>query len=269
MFKETEANIRPTRLNWLYKLEVPAGVPIILNDIYPRLIPGVQVEELDRAVDILIRTVFKPTEVMYAKSNTFSTDTQGIIQKMVSSKNPESTVIIWPGEGAKSVFQSVYANIPELNYFMNIFAPTSRIVENGKVRGVIPEFNNYWSVLTNPDVTEILIVDDVISTGTTINTIMDQIRLNRDQPINFSACTWFLRQPTNAGNNGITEIQSVWKYMAVEGYPALNSLSTLLRTDQKGQVVRDSYKQKYIKYPYGFDKQIDYIRSLIQTGETI
>lgn len=251
-----------------YELEIPPGIPTLLNDINALLKPGINPEVVDQAVKILIGTSFKPESALYIVAGSLKTETQQLASSMLDSTQPGRTALIYPGEGAKSVVRETLEELVEPDNVDTFFVPTKRVFDNGKMSRVevaLPDELAYGIDIQKYQ--DFLVVDDVIATGSTLNTLREQLTpAGIQRPMRFCSISWFCRRPTTI--NGYESVQSVYRYWTSEGWPALNSLSTLLRTDEKGEAVRAGYIKKYIRYPYGFKKQIQYIRSLTTIGES-
>lgn len=246
-----------------FELNLPPQTPVLLNDINGLLKPGISSEDVDQAVKILIGTTYKTENVIYAVAQSFRDSLSNLVASTLADALSKNTAILWPGDGAKSVLRETLRDLPQLKTFRSFFIPTVRIVENGKVTDVTVDSTELKNDVATPYQT-FLIIDDVVASGTTLNRIREAaVRVFGNNKL-FRAVTWFLRKPTDV--NGYESVNSVYQYSTTEGWPALNSLSTLLRTDAKGEAVREGYIKKYIRYPYGFRKQIDYIRSLTTTG---
>lgn len=250
----------------LYELDVPRQTPVLLNDVNKLLKPGVRPEDMDMAIQILIGTTFSTEAALYASSNDLAVPMVDLAAGMLADADPETTAMVFPGEGAKAVRRESLGGDRAVDGFQQFFLPTNRIVDNGRVVGVTVEVpENAQEELASGQFREILVIDDVIATGKTLNTLREAVQKCSPNPLAFTSCVWFARKPTDVA--GYDVVRGVYRYWSNDGYPALNSLSTCLRTDEKGFIVREKYKKKYIQYPYGFDKQIDYIRSLTTIGD--
>ena len=246
-----------------YELEVPPGIPIVLNDINGLLKPGVNPESVDQAMKILIGTTFKPEEAFYIVAGSLKNETQQLISDLLTTRPLWRTAVIYPGEGARSVLRETPIDSSKLDAIDSFFVPTKRVFENGKMIRVEVSIPDELAIrIDTRKYTDILVIDDVIASGSTLYTL--RVKLWSYPGMRFQAVSWFCRRPTCV--DGYESVQSVYRYWTREGWPALNSLSTLLRTDEKGEAVREGYTKKYIRYPYGFRKQIQYIRSLTTIG---
>lgn len=271
MSQESQANSPIPKdgiLRARFELNLPPQTPVLLNDINGLLKPGVTTDTVDQAVKILIGTTYRAENVVYTIAESFKNTIQKIVASVFENCPRRETAVIWPGEGAKSVLRETLLGFPLLaNICSSYFVPTERIVQNGKPievfvnRASLPN----ESIVGNPFRT-FLIIDDVVATGLTLQRVRETITQTFGNNKVFRAITWFLRKPTYVPD--YASVDSVYRYSTSEGWPALNSLSTLLRTDAKGEAVRSGYMKKYIRYPYGFRKQIDYIRSLTTIGGT-
>lgn len=250
----------------LYELDVPRQTPVLLNDVNKLLRPGVKPGDMDVALQILIGTTFSTEAALYASSSALEVPMVDLATGMLADANPETTAIVFPGEGAKAVRRESLGGDSALGSFQQFFLPTNRMVDNGRVVGVTVEVpENAREELASGQFRHVMVIDDVIATGKTLNTLRAAVQEYSPNPLTFTSCAWFIRKPTDVV--GYDSVRGIYQYWCNEGYPALNSLSTWLRTDEKGFIVRENYKKKYIRYPYGFDKQIDIIRELTTIGD--
>lgn len=264
----TKENLQPfcQAIEALYELDVPWQTPVLLNDVNKLLKPGVRPEDMDVALQILIGTTFSTKAALYANSNTLEVSMVNLATSILADADPETTAIVFPGEGAKAVRRESFGDDSTLDGFQQFFLPTNRMVDNGRVVGVTVEIpENTREKLASGQFRQVVVIDDVIATGKTLNTLRATLQERSPNPLAFTSCVWFARKPTDVV--GYDVVRGIYRYWSNDGYPALNSLSTWLRIDEKGNKVRESYKRKYIRYPYGFDKQIAYIRSLTTIGD--
>lgn len=250
-----------------YELEVPRQTPVLLSDVNKLLKPGVRPEDMDMALQILIGTTFSTKEALYVRSDDLEIPMVDLADSMLAEADAQTTAIVFPGEGGKAVQRESLDGDSAVGSFQQFFLPTSRIVDNGRVVGVTVQMpENAQEALASGQLKQVLVVDDVIATGKTLNTLRAAVQECSPNPLAFTSCVWFARKPTDV--IGYDVVRGVYRYWSNDGYPALNSLSTWLRTDEKGFIVREKYKKKYIRYPYGFDKQIDIIRNLTTIGDS-
>lgn len=255
----------------LYELDVPRQTPVLLNDVNKLLRPGVRWEDLDVALQILIGTTFATETALCVSSDDLEIPMVDLVEDMLGPTDPYTTAIVFPGEGAKAVLRENLEGVDILGdgllgLFQQFFLPTSRVVDNGRVIGVTVDVpSDTQEELAKGQIKQVVVIDDVIATGKTLNTLRDAVQIYSPNPLTFASCAWFIRKPTDVVGYGV--VRGIYKYWCNEGFPALNSLSTWLRTDEKGFIVRENYKKKYIRYPYGFDKQIDIIRKLTSIGD--
>lgn len=251
-----------TELRSLGCLEVFPGRQIVVNDITERqLRPGVSIQEFDIAVRVLFASSF-PFQPEYITSQELSEPMTGMLQSVLKNVDDQTSAVIFLGNGSQPVYETCWEGKIAFDSWNVFKVRAERMFENNKPKSVCFEFPKVMrDAFEFPRYKKIFVIDDVIATGMTLNALKK--RLN--YPAQYTAVSWFRRKPTNV--EGYDVVTSALEYRSLDPntYPALNSLSTWLRTDEKGFVVRENYKKKYIcprGYPPGFDKQIDYIRSL-------
>jgi hypothetical protein len=246
----------------LGSLEVFPGRPIVVNDITEnRLRSGVSMLDFDVAAKILFASSF-PIQPEYITAQELTEPMTNILQGFLNNVDGQASAVIFLGNGALPVYETCWEGKINFDPWNTYKIKAERIFENNKPKSVFFEFPKVMrDAFEFPRYKKIFVIDDVIATGMTINALKK--RLN--YPSQYIAISWFLRKPRTI--EGYDCIASVLEYKSSDpdSYPALNSLSTWLRTDEKGFIVRENYKKKYISprgYPRGFDKQINYIRGL-------
>jgi len=245
----------------LYDFEVPYSVPVVIGDANGLLREGRTSTDLDNAVRILVATSFK-RDALYINPTQIAGETRQIVRSLLKNSSPENTAILLPGNGSRSVTRETDGLNAMLSSFDTFEISTARELKDGKVVGVIislPE--ELTTALQEGRYRSFVIIEDVIATGTTLRLLRAGIMTqSATSDLSFSCFSWFCRKPTNV--SGYNAILSVYEYWTRDGFPALNSLSTWLREDEKGLAVREGYKKRYASYPRGFDKQIEQIRQM-------
>jgi hypothetical protein len=246
----------------LGSLEVFPGRPIVVNDITKnQLRPGVSMLDLDIAAKVLFASSF-PCQPEYVTLQELSEPMTAILRGMLKNVDDQTSAVIFLGNGAQPVYETCWEGKINFDPWNVYKIKAERIFENNKPKSVFFEFPKVMrDAFEFPRYKKIFVIDDVIATGLTLNGLIKKL----NYPSQYTAISWFRRKPTTI--EGYDFIASVLEYKSLDpnSYPALNSLSTWLRTDEKGLLVRETYKKKYIAprgYPRGFDKQINYIRSL-------
>jgi hypoxanthine-guanine phosphoribosyltransferase len=263
-------NGRP-EYTFLASLEVPPKVPIVINDIMKnQLRPGMSYRDIDCAINTFFASSYLNQPVYFSIEQLVEPMAQ-LFQKISSTFDERTTAVIFPGNGAQPLYKDIWKPNFLFGYAnRNVFSDTDvwvqRRFENGKPKNVTVELSKgIRDAFDWPNYETVVVVDDVIASGMTLNAIKKRLEYAPYRKYNFVGISWFCRDPTAV--EGYKNIYSVIQYKSTEGYPALNSISTLLRNDKKGGEVREAYKKKpWIKYSYGFDKGIDVIRNLTTFG---
>src|SRR3989344_168576 len=177
---------------------------------------------------------------------------QGLSQKIgefLTVLDKEKSLLIFPGNGAKVLKDLMPEEL--VGGFPSIEISTQRKVDpqTGAVLGV--------DIIRKPKIDtkidNILIVDDVIATGTTLRAIKDSISLRN---ANWFACSMMTLSPIQnrqrskesaCGIDGYSSITCPIVYQGTTGTPPLNSLSNFIGVSEKSEMVRERYIQKYVK----------------------
>lgn len=182
-----------------------------------------------------------------------------------------TTLVIFPGDGADSVRRAIQ---PYPLVVKATTVPTSRLLKpDGSIDTV-----NIGDLTNKPkDIQTILVIDDVIASGSTLDAIREKL-LEAFPNVNFMAMSLAMLSPLQNRNkknklsqSGIAGYDVVWTavvYDGLNGIPAINSLSTLIGNTPKSYAVRERY-QKYVLDPKGFNEAIRQLREMQNTENTV
>lgn len=242
------------------EITVRPSEPILVGDVTSLLYNDRTPADLAREVTLLAATTMKDG-ARYIDASTLAPETTALVERALTDAVPERTVIVFPGEGSLSVLRESLPDQSCLAPFRCFPVPARRIVDKGKVLGVSLEpGRDLTDTLSDGDVDTVVVVDDCIATGSTVNAVRAMVtKQSKKQSLRFRAVTWFCRQPTNATGY---DVDAIVRYASQEGCPALQSLSTLLGNDAKSAAVRDRFRRRFSSYDFGFDKQLAEIRNL-------
>lgn len=164
-------------------------------------------------------------------------------------------VILVPGNGAKGVFEQLQrtnSDVPGNIYTL----PTQRtLIKPGKFDIDI----NFSSLPKVSELSSVLIIDDVVASGQTANTIAEEL-LYRNPELEINIGTWIYLWPNDIANkktpSGIKNVTATSASIALKGNyygrPPINSLSCLLQDDPLSQQKTDTYISKYANDPLLF-----------------
>jgi hypoxanthine phosphoribosyltransferase len=270
MNKEIQNFTQKTEIRSLESLIVPNGTPIVLNDIAKsQLRPGVRMEDFDAAANMLFVSSFLRLPI-YVTAQQLALPMQGLLKDAMRNLDSKTTAVLFPGNGSWTLYEDVWKTLPKLqaDVYKGQDLEIKRVFENGKAQSMQIAFSKYLRDGFDWDkYRKILIVDDVIATGKTLSLIQKELPMGASGQYEYQAISWFCRSDASAP--GYKKISSVIDYSSLEGYPALNSLSTLLSPTSKGEAVREGYTKKYIRYPYGFRKEIENLQKLTTIGDVL
>lgn len=169
-------------------------------------------------------------------------------------------LVIYPGYGAISLRN--FLNDGSLNT-NSIYLPTQRtMIRNGEFQLDV----DYSSLPKNIDTQTVLMIDDVVASGQTAQTICREMK-TRFPSIKCVLATWLFLKPTKPENktslSGIEGIDETIASVVLKGNltsrPPINSLSCFLRSEDKYEEMKANFIKKYITDQQAFN---EFIRSI-------
>jgi len=178
----------------------------------------------------------------------------------IESTYIEQTTFIFPGRAGKRVSELIEEDVIPTD--KRIFVTTSRtIAGSGRVSGV-----QIFDAPTISSDQDIMVIDDVVMSGATLDTIRRQYGNDR----NYSALALLMLSPIQnqypsasfgAGVKGFDEITVNTVYQGISGTPSVISLSSLTGDTESSLSIQTSYKRKYADKPELFDKALLQIKT--------
>lgn len=266
-------------------ITIPKNGNILINDLYPFIPSFIETEKLDELIKDLASKSEREIVLFDAMDLTLR------LQKLLPPREffaSNRVAVLFPGKGAKAVRDTtgmLNLNMPAPNNQIFSF-PCKKSFWRGKYEGIDLTLPQYLK----PDYFDaFLIIDDVVVTGETVRKIVNVVNQNTTPDKNFEwgqsqkFPNWpSLKKPKpfflvtllglypnqkpqqyrdNSGSS-ISKIESVSTaicYKGQAGIPPCNSLSTLVRKDQKAKLVGRTLKSKYFDKET-FDELINYLR---------
>ena len=236
---------------------VPDGFRLIIDDVS---FSGKRQYSVDECIDQLSRACIGTTCVVGISELTNSLEDQ--LLKMFPSVKTRNKVSLFPGSGAEVVKKSLSDEFNQM--FDSISFSAERIIdESGRVVGVRTDVE---SVSIDPRFEMVMIVDDVIATGSTA--IWSRRLCFPQGPIFMTSALMMLSPIQNrqysqnrgeVGGAAIIDFDRVYApvvYQGQSGIPPVNSLSTLIASSEKGELVRRRYLQKFVTDQSGFQQAV-------------
>lgn len=188
-----------------------------------------------------------------------------MISRTIIEKDP---LIIFPGEGARTVSGYLKKQATDFPLEKAVFLPCNR-KPTGKGKFAIEI--DFSPLPNNLGDRPILIIDDVVSTGATMQTIAKGLRAKYGNSQIISA-TWLFLAPTVKENknslSGIDNINITLAAFALKGNyvsrPPINSLSCFVRNGEKYDQVKNNFIERYILEKEAFLKTMKQIKSLLR-----
>ncbi len=203
-------------------------------------------------------------------------------RKEVSSRRSKPTLYFFPGNGAETIGRYFTSFDPWwFNGYQGYHLSCERkMLGKGKFE-VSVDYSNFdkyvayqradksWpSCFIDPeDAAVVFIVDDVIASGQTLQTVVRGVR-ERCPKATIVAATWLFLEPTLRKNknspSGIEGVDYTYSVMALGGNyvsrPPIMSLSCFLRSGEKYDQAKTSFIEKYISDSQAFKRLIDLMR---------
>jgi hypothetical protein len=201
------------------------------------------------------------------------------VTSLLQEKDPERTLLVFPGTGANVVLQLLMENVISDFIAKNgqlAKMPTKRLVnaKTGEIEGVEIVGVEVLRKGFQRSVDTIIVLDDVIASGATLDTIQAQLQIPSKD---WYAETLMTLSPLQNRKRSTTarllffeyyqSVQSPIVYQGTTGIPPLNSLSTLIGTSEKSELVRSRYIDKYVNNKDLFMDSIASIRNQSMTQE--
>ncbi len=168
--------------------------------------------------------------------------------KLIKGLDLKNPLFVFPGNGAKTVSEYIKNAKEKLNISNSIFIPTERILlRPGKFELRIEPKSIPAQLPKN-----IVIVDDVVASGQTTDTIAFRLRLN-NYKANIISASWIYEYGAYLDED--TVAQTVTSLAAKGNYvkrPPINSLSCLTSPRAKYDAMKIAYAQKYFEDPQAF-----------------
>lgn len=194
------------------------------------------------------------------------------LNTMLENMQKNSVLLIFPGEGSQSVKKLLFN---DMALYKTIDIPARRKIDtsSGKVEGVdILIQDNFHDYLSENDIKTILLIDDVIATGTTAVNIRERC----DKNIVFIAAPLLMfspiqnkqyeynRQPPS-GIKGFTKIATPLVYQGLGKIPPVNSISTLMGQSDRSKIIRDRFCNRNVSQLNLFNNSMSELNVLLQS----
>ncbi len=222
---------------------------IIIQDVNP--LGQRSNEELNNQVRALNEISQSTVQVVDARKQT------GALVSLIKNLRIENPLYIFPGNGARVVSEYIKSAEEFLDISKAVYLPTTRIkIKPGRFDLKI-DYGNLPDQLPK----NIVIVDDVIASGQTIDTLAFKLKLI-DYESNIVTASWicvFGAYLSEDINQSITSLALKGNYAK---NPPINSLSCLISSDAKYDETKISYAEKYFKNPKQLQEFLERFRQV-------
>lgn len=191
---------------------------------------------------------------------------EGLLERL----DPSRTILIFPGNGAKSAKDLLPK--PVLESFSSLDIDVCRkVLRDMSIAGVdiLTPLGSIRKLLPKkPE--SCVIIDDVVSSRATTYAI--KATIDAEEDFDWYAASWMTLSPLQvrgkkedkfgSGIVGFRKTITSLVYQGESGTPSNNSLSSFIGTDEKSKAVIAKYKEKYVEDEEVFDQAVDIIRRL-------
>lgn len=195
---------------------------------------------------------------------------EDLLRLLSEEKIPlDQTLIIFPGNGARVVSDYLQNIAPELNFKNAIYLSTERkMTKPGSFRLSV----DYSSLPQGTKAKTAVIIDDVVASGQTVQKIIGDLRFRIPDIRNYIVAAWVFLDPSNPENkdsaSGILGVSKTFTSLILKGNyvarPPINSLSCLIRSEQRYEEMKNVYVTKYIRSADKFQKALEEIKRLFK-----
>lgn len=176
------------------------------------------------------------------------------LTRLLDATRGKRTALIFPGKGAQVVKSLLPNEVLDRAILIDIPAERRVNTRTKAVEGVsVSNVTQARKTLSESRVEEIIVVDDVITTGATLTTLRDVLpgrKIGWDAVALLSLSPLQRRGSVKKSQSGIEGFECIISpivYQGTSGIPALNSLSTLVGTSEKSQRVRSRYIEEFVE----------------------
>ncbi len=168
--------------------------------------------------------------------------------KLIKGLNLKNPLFVFPGNGATTVSEYIKNAKEKLDISNSIYVPTERILTKPGKFDLLIDTKSIPEELPK----NIVIIDDVVASGQTTNTIAFRLRLN-NYKANIISASWTYVYGAYLDEDYVDQTVTS---LAVKGNyvkrPPINSLSCLTSPRAKYDAMKISYAQKYFENPQAF-----------------
>ena len=224
---------------------------VLIQDITPN---GTLTQATKRLNEISSITLQVVDGISLAKDMIALIEKSGVLNK--------SPLIIYPGNGAQSV-KGFITSLDKRFTINTVNLPTQRtMIRNGEFDLAV----NYSSLPQNINTDTVLIIDDVVASGQTAQTISTQLKL-RFPNIKCVLAAWLFLVPKKPENktspSGICGVDKTIASTVLKGNltsrPPINSLSCFIRSENQYDEMKANFLKKYISDQQVFRDFVDRI----------
>lgn len=233
---------------------------LIIDDVsYQSQVP------VDQYIDLLLASCKGQTDV-YRAQDLIRALNENLGRSLEKSQG-KTTIMMFPMNGALVIKNLLGDNFED---YPLVDVQTQRRIDmtTGATLGVdISNQEEIKEILSRLEPENIIIVDDVIVTGSTLRAIKNAFSI--DSTSQWYACSLMALSPLQnrqrsktspSSIEGYDSINAVVVYQGLSGTPAVNSLSTLIGDSDKSNAVRSRYMVKYVDDQGGFLNTVELIK---------
>lgn len=198
------------------------------------------------------------------------------LQSLDRAIGTSKTLIVFPGEGAKVPRDLLPSSLFEDAVQIGISATRTIDPRNGGVKGIeLGGLTEMRTIIKRNDVRFVVAIDDTVATAATLTALWEA---SQNRNVDWFGGSLMMRSPVqNSANNrgvasgvpGYTSMITPVVYQGTHGIPAVNSLSTLVGTSRKSELVRAKYLDNYVEDRETFLAAVQSMRQALTSGNNV
>lgn len=242
--------------------------PLIIDDVSYR-ISQTAGAEVEMGFELMRMAILSGGDIERYDATSLTQVLAQQTQRFLDGMDPKKTVVIFPGSGAKTV-KDIFSS-ESMDRLQTVTVNAKRKIDprTNAVTGVeIGNKSQAKEAIADIRPSSIVVVDDTIATGATLRAVQDAFPSRNAQWYALSLMTLSPTQnrsngKCDSGVEGYTSVVSPIVYQGTTGKPSLTSLSSIIGTTEKSQLVRQRFCERFIEEKDAFTEAIKALQQAV------